>query len=253
MASDRTNLDVLGKFTVDCLAGIVPMVAEHLHVLTAVEMMKSSVADYMTRVMGLPKEVAAAHMGVSVRWVYKHLQRGHVVAKVQHPVRREVLDFFWKRYPKEHTIPDCMRAIEQRGTYIDLHDLVNVVEAYCSLGYLERTEPHRYRWRQSLLTLNLLELEGRVDRVSGLVPLVIALLMRYLEGRDAALRQFHVRVTRDAYAQMVSEIKAAIQVAVEKAIQDSYRQHPEGFHADDIEVEGLFIIGPYTGDTQLKE
>jgi hypothetical protein len=116
MAKDHICLDTLKSLTMNILVATAPLVAEHLHVMTAVDVLKTSVATYLIGVRQLSLEGAASHLGMSSRWMYKQLAKQKTLGEVEvrYPTRLEVLDFFGQRYPEPASIGDCAETVRTR-------------------------------------------------------------------------------------------------------------------------------------------
>ena len=236
----------LRRFAAAHVNAIVPLVAEHLSIAEAVEILKVGVVRYLLSSRGLSVDDAAAKLHLSSRWVYKYkkrsAERSDIPDDLLRPADHELLSYLIERYPSGATVTECLDHFDRIGRPIDANDLVNLLEAYCTLGYITHAAGG-YRVRSSALWINESALVGRARRASRLLGTMTALVRDYVETESAVLRHVHVTVTQDAYRELVEEIDTAIQQATRRAVQKSWEASPEGPGEDAVVVDGLWMVG----------
>lgn len=241
MSRTPSSQDVLANLALTAVSSIAPLIAEHAHVLRSTDVLKAAVVGYIVHTKALSKAEAASYLGVSERWIYKHLKQLDQLISTHYAIEVDVIEFFRQKDPGSASVLDCQHWLEQRGRRFEAAQLVNLIEAYCSLGYIAK-DGHRFRWKQSLLSVDSAQLAGRAERVRQLMPEVVQLFKVYLEDHSMLLRRVKVTLTRNAYEQMKTEIKEATQAAMERAIRRSYEEAPEGFHDNGVDVVGVFML-----------
>lgn len=238
------NASVLKQFTSNLVVAIAPVVAEHLPVREGVELLKSAALEYMLLERGMKKEQAAAALNYSVKWVYKQLKRMKSGLLLVEPARLAVLDFFARTHPGSATIAECATDLEKRRCFKSMTHLVDLVEVHCNLGYIER-DGHRFRWRpSSVLSHDSTKLTSRVERASTLVLVAVRLLKQYVESERTDRMFFRLKgeIAREAYEEMIEEIRAATKTAMRRARERSFEIAPDGVYEDTVAFDGLVLV-----------
>ncbi len=232
-----------------CLKQLVPLIVEYSHVQKAIEFIKSEAIRHLVEDKGMSPEEAGAVLDRSGRWVYAQ-RNGHgsaarreaEKARAGYALQMAVLEFFARRTPEPASVVECLETLDETWPDLDDRKVVNLIDAFCKLGYLERAAGG-YRWVQHPeRTLDSSRLAGRMERVMTTLPLSIALQLDYLKEETVKLKRLGGSFKRSLYDGLSTKLTKAVTRILYEAALESDRLDEEGVLENDMEVEGFLML-----------
>ncbi len=254
VSKESGNRTAMGGVVYACLKQLVPLIVEYSHVQKAIEFVKSEAIRHLVEDKGMSADEAGAVLDRSGRWVYSQ-RNGHSgparrdadKAAAGYSLQMAVLEFFARRTPDSASIVDCLEALDTAWPELDDRKVVNLIDAFCKLGYLERSRSG-YRWVEiDHRVLDSSQLTTRLERVANVFPETFAIQLRYLHDDVAKIKRLGASIKRSLYAPVCAKMTRALNEVLYQAVLDSDALDEQGTSDEDAELSGFLLVDLKSG------